>query len=86
MENHLISTDKCYCCKCIVYDILPPKIVQVYCTSDLRRKQWGKYDNGDINIKKEHGIKLKKRFDLNKKFLEAIDDGKKMAKNRFPLN
>ena len=40
MEELLMSIEKFYCCKDIVYDILPSKIVQLCCTSDLRKYKW----------------------------------------------
>ena len=80
------SIYKFYCCKDIVYDILPPKIVQLYCTSDLRKYKRGKYENENRQIKKTNGIKLKNGFDLHRKFLEAIDYGQKISKKSFPLN
>ena len=86
MEELLSSTNKFYCCKDIVYDIIPPKIVQLYCTSDLRKYKWGKDENGKRQIKTENVTKSKNGFDLHRKFLEAIDYGRKMAKKSFPLN
>ena len=80
------SREKCYICKETVCDILPPKIVQLYCTSDLRKYKWVIYDNRNRQIKTENGIKFKNGFDLHKNFLEAIDYGWKISKNRFPLN
>ena len=41
MEEILRSIDKFYCCKDIVYDILPPKILQLYFTLDLRKYKCG---------------------------------------------
>ena len=61
-------------------------MVQLYCTSYLRKYKWGKDKNGKWNIKTENGIKLKNIFDLHRKFLEAIYYGQKIAKKRFPLN
>ena len=86
MERILRSKDTHNCCKDIVYDILPPKIVQLYCTSDPRKYKRGKYDNGNRKIKTANVIKLKNGFDLHMRFLEAIDYGQKIAKKRFPLN
>ena len=80
------SREKCYRCNDIVYDILPPKIVQLYCTSDLSKYKWGSYENGNRQVKTENGIKLKNGFDLHRNFLEAIDYGRKIEKKRFPLN
>ena len=80
------SIEKFYYFKDIVYDILPPKIVQLYCTSDLSKYKRGKYDNGNRQIKTENGIKLKNGFDLHRKFLEAIYYGQNIAKKSFPLN
>ena len=78
--------DKCYHCKDIVYDILPPKIVQLYCIPNLRKYKRERYENGTRHIRKENGIKLKNGFDIHRKFLEAIDYGWKFTKKIFPLN
>ena len=76
MEELLRSRNKFYRCKDIVCDILPPKIVQRYCTSDLSKYKWeGGGENGNRQIKTENGIKLKNDFDLHRKFLEAIEYG-----------
>ena len=80
MENILRSKEKCYRCKDIFYDILPPKIVQLYCTSDLRKYIWGKYENGNSQIEISNVIKLKNGFDINRKLMEAIDYGQKIVK------
>ena len=37
LKELLSPREKCYCCKNIVYDILPPKIVQLHRTSDLSK-------------------------------------------------
>ena len=50
MGDILRSIEKFYCCKDIVFDILPPKIVQLYFTSYLRKYKKGKYDNGNRQI------------------------------------
>ena len=42
LEDILRSIDKCHRCKDIVYKILPQKIVQLYCTSDLSEYKWVK--------------------------------------------
>ena len=85
LEEVLRSMEKFYRCKDIVYDILPPKIVQVYCTSDLRKYKWGKYENRKKHIKTANGIKLKNNFDLHRSFLKAIYYGQKISKKIFPL-
>ena len=86
MEELLRSIEKCYRCKEIVYDILPPKIVQLYCNSDLSKYKRGKYENEKSQIKTSNGIKLKNGFDLHRNVLEAIEYGQKIAKKGFPLN
>ena len=69
------SRGKFYRCKDIIYDIIPPKIVQLYRTSNLRKYTWGKCENGDRQIKTANGIKLNNGFDIHRKFVEAIDYG-----------
>ena len=86
MEEIFWSREKFYCFNNVVYVILPHKIVQLYCTSDLRKYKRGKYENGNRYIKTENGIKLKNGFDLHRKFLEAIDYSRNISKKRFPLN
>ena len=60
--------------------------MQLYCTSDITTYKWGKHENGNRQIKTESDIELKNGFDLHRKFLEAIDYGRKFAKKIFPLN
>ena len=86
IEKILRSVEKIYHCKDNVYDILPTKIVQLYCTSDPRKYKWVKDGNGNRHIKTENGIKLKNAFDLHRKFLKAIDYGWKFSKKSFPLS
>ena len=56
MEEIFRSIEKIYRCKYIVSDILQPKIVQLYFTSDLRKYKRGKYENGKRQIKIENDI------------------------------
>ena len=87
MEELLRSIVKCYRCKDIAYDILPPKILKIYYTLYLKKYKWGRvYDNGNMQIKTTNDITLKNGFDLHRKFLEAIDYGRKIANKRFPQN
>ena len=51
MEDILSSRYKSYHFKYIVYHILPPKIVQLCCTSYLRKYKWVKDENGNKHIK-----------------------------------
>ena len=46
MEDLLRSREKFYHCKYIVYAIILTKIVQLYCTSDLRKYKRGNMRNG----------------------------------------
>ena len=78
--------EKYYHCKESVYAILPPKIVQLYCNSDIRKYKWAKYDNGKRHSKTENDIKLKNGFDSYRKFLEANNYGQKIANTIFPMN
>ena len=78
MEDILRPREKFYRFKDIVYDILPPKIVQLYCTSDLRKYKRGKDDNGNRKIKTANGIKLKNGFDIHRNFLEDNYYGRKI--------
>ena len=74
MEDLLRSRAKCNCCKDIVYDILLPKIVQLYCTSYIRKYKWVRVEeNKNRQIKIANGIKLNNGFGLQRKFIEAID-------------
>ena len=77
-----MSMDKFYHCKDIIYDILPPKIVQLYYTSDLRKYKRGKDENGNRHIKTVNGIKLNNGFDIHRKFLEDIDYVRKVLIKR----
>ena len=86
MEDLLRSRDKFYHYKYIVYAIILTKIVQLYCSSDLNKYTWGKYENGNSQIEIANVIKLKNGFDLHRKILEAIDYGQKIAKKIFPQN
>ena len=54
--------------------------MQLYCTSDLRKYIWGKYENGNSQIEISNVIKLKNGFDINRKLMEAIDYGQKIVK------
>ena len=60
------SKNKFDCLKDIVYDILPPKIVKLYCTSDIRKYKWENDENGKRQIKTENGIKLNNGSDLHR--------------------
>ena len=60
--------------------------MRLYCTSELRRYKWGKYDNGNRQIKISNGIRLKNGFDLHRKFWGDIYYGRIIAKKRFSLN
>ena len=51
LEELLRSRDKCYCCKDIIYEILPPKVVQLYCNSDLSKYKRGKMRMGTGRLK-----------------------------------
>ena len=82
----LRSREKCYRFKDIFYDIILPKIVQLYCTSDLIKYKWVNDYNENRQIKTANVIKLKNGFDLHRIFLEAIDYGQKISKKIFPLN
>ena len=42
LKELLRSREKYYRCKDVVYDILPPKIVQLYCISDISKCKWGR--------------------------------------------
>ena len=46
----------------------------------------GKYENGNWQIKTSNSNKVKNGFDVHRIFLEAIDYGHKIAKNRYTLN
>ena len=72
LEGLLSSREKFYLCKGIFYEIIPPKIVQLYLTSDLSQYNWVKDENGNRQIKTANGIKLKNGFALHRNFLEAI--------------
>ena len=69
MKDILRSIEIFYRCKDIVYDILPLKIVQLYCTSDLMKYKWGKDENGNRKIKTENSIKFNNGLDLHRKVL-----------------
>ena len=86
MEELLGSIKKFYRCKDIVYVILLPKIIQLYCTWDIRKYKWGNNNNRNTPIKTANGIKLNNGFDRHRKFLEDIYYGQTIAKKRFPLN
>ena len=60
--------------------------MQLYYTSDLRKHEWGKDDNGNRHTKTSNGIKFKNSFDLRRKFLEAIYYARNIANKRFSLN
>ena len=86
LQELLRSRYKCDRCKDIFYEILPPKIVQLYSTSDPRKHKRGKYENGNRKIKTANDTKLKNGFELHRKFVEAVDYVRKIARKRFPLN
>ena len=83
--TRILSIETFYCCKDIIYEILPPKILQLYCTLDIRKYKRGKDDNGNRQINVANDIKLKNDFDIRRKLLEDIDYGGKIAKKSFPL-
>ena len=76
LEEVLRSMEKFYRCKDIVYDILPPKIVQLYWTSDLRKYKRGKDENRNRQIKTANSIKFNNGFELHRKVFEATDYGR----------
>ena len=59
---------KFYRCEYIVYDILPLKILQLYCTLDLMKYTWGKDENDNRQIITANCIRFKNGFDLHRIF------------------
>ena len=53
LEYILRSRQKFYCCRDIVYDILPPKVVQLYCTPDLSKYKQGKMRMGTVRLRQK---------------------------------
>ena len=85
LEEFLKSRDKFCHCKDIVYDIILPKIAQLYCTSDQRKYKWVNMRMGTGRLK--HQMESSLRIFLTfTGFWEDIYYGRKISKTIFPLN